>query len=197
VTWALLLMLATGGRPLFYWGARPPVVVPDSVVPSRAEAQVTEVHAARDGGDLVLRFTFDRPVGEALALSDGTPVSGRLRAVLYVDGDDDQRTGLAAAPPDPRQGADARLELGVVYVGGDPEEGRVASAVISVALASLTASGRRRTLWRGDDVSKPDNVSARGEWVEVRVPAGGVVTASRSRLILTVGRRSWDGHLEP
>jgi hypothetical protein len=192
-------MLATGGRPLFYWGARPPVVVPDALVRGGAEAQVTEVHAARDAGDLVLRFTFDRPVGEALALADGTPVSGRLRAVLYVDGDDDRRTGLAADPPDPRQGADARLELGVLYVGEDPEEDREASAVISVVLSSLSASGRRRTSWRGDDVSRPDNVSARGEWVEVRVPAGRLVTDSRSRtrLILTVGSRSWDGYVEP
>ncbi len=196
MTWALLLMLAAGGRPLYYWGATPPVVVPDVPRQGSSEAQVTEVHAARDGGDLVLRFTFDRPVREALALSDGTPVSGRLRAVLYVDVDDDQRTGLAAVPPDPRQGADRRLELGVVYVGEDAQEGRAASAVISVALASLTPSGRRRTLWHGDDVSSPERVSARGDWVEVRAPAEHAGAELRSRLILTVGRRSWDGYLE-
>jgi hypothetical protein len=54
--------------------------------------------------------------------ANGAPVSGRLRAVLYVDADDNPKTGLAAGPKDPRTGADRRLEVGVIAVGADPDE---------------------------------------------------------------------------
>src|SRR5262245_7373427 len=87
---------ANEGRPLFYWGARPPVIAVEAAAAESVEAQVTEVHAAREKDGVVLRFTFDRPVASALYLPDRTPVSGRLRATLYVDADDDRRTGWSA-----------------------------------------------------------------------------------------------------
>ena len=104
MAWLLLLLLVTG-RPLFYWGARPPVVVADGPRAESGAANPIEVHAARDRDDLVLRFGFDRPVRGLLTLADGTPVSGRLTAVLYIDADDDVRTGLELNRPDLRTGA--------------------------------------------------------------------------------------------
>jgi hypothetical protein len=194
MAWLLLLLLASG-RPLFYWGALPPVVVADGLRGESRAANAVEVHAANDRGDLVLRFGFERPVRLLLALADGTPVSGRLAAVLYIDADDDARTGLELDRADLRTGADQRLELGVLFVGEDPSEGREASAVISATLASLRASGTRRTHWRADDSAHPDRVSAYGEWVDVRIPLDQLDLGAQPRLILTVGHRSWDGRI--
>ena len=199
---ALTLLLAAllaeaGGRPLFYWGARRPVIVAPAAAEAGVEAQVLEVHAARDGGDLVLRFTLDRPVREAIRLPDGAPISGRLRAVLYVDADDDRRTGWDQGPGDLRTGADARLDLGAVSIGEDPEEKRPAGVVVSATLYSLTIEGRRRTLWRGDDDSEPQRVSAHGEWVELRVPTDAFQVSPRARLILAAADGPHDGRLEP
>src|SRR5262252_554735 len=93
----LLALLAAGeGRPLFYWGARQPLVT--AAAPAHAgdsDAQVTELHAAVDPRGLVVRFSFDRDARSAMQLPDGKPVSGRLRAVLYLDTDDDRGTGLS------------------------------------------------------------------------------------------------------
>lgn len=186
----LALVVAAPGRPLFYWGARPPVIQVE-----RAErASVAEVHAARDGGDLVLRFTFTSPVSELLRLPDGTPVSGRLQAVLYLDTDDDPGTGLEQGA-DPRTGAERRLEVGVVSVGADPETGVEARAVVVATLASLRADGRRRTLWRADDAADPGRVSARGEWLELRVPGDRVGLDGAARLVLAAGRHTFAGRL--
>jgi hypothetical protein len=186
----LALVIAAPGRPLFYWGALPPVIRAE-----RGEAgSVTEVHAARDSGDLVLRFSFASPVAELLRLPDGTPVSGRLRAVLYLDTDDDAGTGLEQGA-DPRTGAERRLEVGVVSVGADPEAGVEARAVVVATLASLRADGRRRTLWRADDAGDPARVSARGEWLELRVPADRVGLEGAARLVLATGRRTFAGRL--
>ncbi|HET7291625.1 MAG TPA: hypothetical protein VFM88_04305, partial [Vicinamibacteria bacterium] len=99
-----LLVLAVEGRPLYYWGARPAVVTLDEPATRGVEAAVLELHAARDGGDLVLRVGFDRPVREAVRLPDGTPVSGRLKAVVYIDADDDRSTGTQEGPADLRTG---------------------------------------------------------------------------------------------
>jgi hypothetical protein len=193
----LLLLLLVAGRPLFYWGALPPVVIGEELRAESRAANVVEVHAARARDDLVLRFGFGQAVRRMLSLADGTPVSGRLAAVLYFDADDDARTGLELDRADLRTGADRRLELGVVFVGEDPSEGREARAVISVTLASLRASGARRTLWRADDAAQPDRVSAYGEWVDVRIPLGRLELGPQARLILTIGHRSWDGRLAP
>jgi len=190
-----MLLAAGEGRPLFYWGARPPVVTAAEQTSVGAEAHVTEVHAAVEPKGLVLRFTFDRPARDAMHLPDGTPVSGRLRAVLYLDTDDDRRSGLDQGSLDPRTGADGRLEVGVVSVGEDPEEKRKASAVLTVTLSSLARDGRRKTLWRGDAEGSPSEVSAHGEWVEVRVPVSAVEPRPPLRLVLAEGDRTFEGRL--
>jgi hypothetical protein len=161
------------------------------------EAQILEVHAALDKGDLVLRLTWDRPVQEALYLPSGEPVSGRLRAVLYLDADGNRATGLDQGPRDLRTGADFRLELGVVALGADKEESLPAQALLTAFLASLTPDGRRRLLWRGDDASTPDRVSQRGEWVELRLPGAALGLRPGARLILSVGEKAWDGRIPP
>lgn len=195
---ALAVAAAPEGRPLFYWGARPPVVVAElAAAPPAAAARVTEVHAAWDRADLALRLAFDRPVAEALRLADGTPVSGRLQAVLYFDVDDDRTTGLEQGAMDQRTGAERRLELGAVAMGEDPEEGRKAGALVAATLVSLTVEGRRRTLWRTDDEADPGRLSVHGDWVELRVPADRIGGSGRARLVLATGDRTWDGRIPP
>jgi len=194
----LTLVAASGeGRPLFYWGARPATVTAPASAQKEVEAQVVEVHGARDKGDLVLRFTLDRPVSEAIHLPDGTPVSGRLRALLYVDADDDRGTGWAQGSGDLRTGADLSVDLGAVSIGEDPDEKLPAGVVVSITLYSLTTEGRRRTLWRGDDDSEPARVSAHGEWVEVRLPADALRLSPRARLILAGAGGPHDGRIGP
>lgn len=186
---ALVLLLAAPaeGRPLFYWGARPAVIAVEAPAGAPLEARVLEVHAARDKGDLVVRFSFDRPVRDALRLPDGTPVSGRLKAVLYLDTDDDPRSGLAQGDKDLRTGCERRLEIGAVAMGADEEEQRPASALVTATLQSLTSEGRRRTLWRADDDAAPTQVSVHGEWLEVRLPADQLSLAASFRLVLAAG----------
>src|SRR5262245_6024547 len=149
-----------------------------------------------DESGWLLRFTFDRPVRQATYLADGQPVSGRLRAVLYVDADDDRATGLAQGAEDPRTGADRRIEVGVLTLGADPEEKREAAAVVTASLVQLRPDGRQRVVWRGDD-SDGTRVSAHGEWVEVRIPADRVGLGPAARLILAGGSRTWEGRLSP
>ena len=194
----VLALLAAGeGRPLFYWGARPAVVAVEAA-PAAAgvEARVTEVHAAAEAQGLVLRFTFDRDVLGAMRLPDGAPVSGRLRASLYLDTDDDRESGLAQGSLDPRTGSERHLEIGVVSLGEDPEEGRKASAVLTATLSSLSREGRRKVLWRGDADGNPTAVSAHGEWVEVRLPPEAVTPRAPLRLVLAEGDRAFEGRLD-
>jgi hypothetical protein len=190
------LLLAPEGRPLFYWGSRTPIVVADYGPGESTEPRVVEVHAARDGADLVLRFSFDRPVAGALRLADGTPVSGRLRATLYIDADDDRTSGLSGGPKDLTAGAERRVDVGTLFLGEDPEENRKADVLVSVTLWGLQTEGRRRQLWRGDDSSEPGRVSWRGEWVEVRLPEARVGLDARSRFVIADGDRAWDGRFE-
>ena len=190
---AASLAVAEGG-PLFYWGARPPVIAGAAGRREGDEAAVTEVQAVLDKGALVLRVTFDRPVREATSLPDGTPVSGRLRAVLYVDVDDDRKTGADHGPLDVRTGADRRLEIGVVSVGEDAEEQRGPSAAVTATLVSLSREARRRTLWRGDDSATPRQVSSHGEWLDVRLPPDATVRPG-ARIVLIDGDRSRDGRV--
>jgi hypothetical protein len=192
-----LILLAAPGRPLFYWGARPATILADPPSARGVEAQVTEVHAAVDKGDLVVRFTFDRAVKEALYLPDGAPVSGRLRAALDIDADGDRGTGLDSGPADLRTGADHRVEVGVVALGRDEDEKLPARALVTAALLGLAPDGRRRSLWRVDDADHPQNVSIRGEGVELRVPLGKVPARAGSRLILSQGEKVYDGRLKP
>jgi hypothetical protein len=183
------------GPPLFYWGARLPVIQVRHEGAGSAEARVVEVHAARDGSDLLVRFTFDRPVHDALHQPDGTPVSGRLRAVLDLDTDDDRRTGFAGGDRELRAGAELRLELGTIAMGADPEEKRSASVMIAATLFALTAEGKRRTLWRGDDSGDRRHVSAHADFVELRLPGEAVKAGPRARLILTDEGGAYDGRL--
>jgi hypothetical protein len=194
----LLLLAATQpaeGHPLFYWGARPPIVSVDPPSEKGVDAHVVEVHAAVDSGSLVLRFSFDRTVAEALYLPDGAPVSGRLRASLYIDADDDRGTGFDAGGSDLRTGADDRIDIGSVSMGEDADEQRPASVLVAATVYSLTREGRRRTLWRGDDESAPRRVSAHGEWVEVRLPPESLTPRSRARLVLVTPDGPKDGRL--
>lgn len=200
LAWALLLLAvparpAAEGRPLFYWGARPALLEAAPTEPPGSEASSTEVHAAFDRGDLVLRWTFDRPVREALALADGTPVSGRLRAVLYIDADDNPRTGSQGGPDDLTAGSEFRLEVGAVTLGEDPEEKRTAQSLLVATLFSLSPEGRRRLVWRVDDQGEPGRLSRHGEWVELRLPAELAQARSGSRLILVGGGRPVSGRL--
>jgi hypothetical protein len=190
-----LPLLIGPGRPLFYWGARAAVIVAEPSAVPRLEARVSEVHAALDQGDLVLRFTFDREVTSALYGEDRAPVSGRLRVVLYVDADGDRTTGLAGAEGDLLRGADYRLEVGVVAVGKDEEENRQAEALVIATVTSLSADGHRHRIWRIDDSSPL--LSIHGEWLELRVPLDKVPARSGTRLILNLGDRAYDGRLKP
>jgi hypothetical protein len=193
---ALLLLLAEG-RPLFYWGARPAVIAVSPVPSGGTEAQVTEVHAAVEQSDLFVRFTFDRAVRDVLYSRDGSPVSGRLRATLYLDADGDRKSGLDEGPGDLRTGAEARLEVGVVAMGEDPDEKRAAHALVTASMIGLTAEGRRRTLWRADDAANPAQVSVHGDAVEIRVPGSAVRPSRRARFVLAGVEKVWDGWLTP
>jgi hypothetical protein len=187
-------LLASEG-PGFAFGNRPPVIRAPAAAGGDVAA-VTAVHAALDGAALVVRFTFDRPVQRALYGADGAPVSGRLRAVLYVDADDNAKTGLAAGPKDPRTGADRRLEVGVVAVGADPEENLGASAVVTAALSDL-AGKRRRSRWRGDATATPGQVRTGGSWVEIRLDGERGPFKRTARLVLADGERFLEGRLGP
>jgi hypothetical protein len=197
-TLLLVLLLAQPlGRPLFYWGARPAAIVTDVSPGEGIAAQVTEIHGVVDEGDLVLRVSFDRPVRDALYLPSGAPVSGRLRAALYVDGDATRTTGWTAEPGDPRSGADYRLDLGVLALGADPAEGIAAQALVTVSAVALTPQGRQRSLWRTDHTASPDRISIRGDAIEVRVPGGSMSVVPTARLALVVGDQGFEGPLQP
>lgn len=194
----VLLLLGALAAPVpeaFAWGSRPPVI---RAAPRKGgdEAALAAVHAALDGGDLVVRFTFDRPVQRALYGDDGAPVSGRLRAVLYVDADDDRKTGLASHAEDPRAGADRRLEVGVVAVGANPEENLGASAVVTASLSDLQGK-RRRARWRGDAAATPRQVATAANWVEVRLLAERGPFKRTARLVLAEGEQVVEGRLRP
>ena len=190
------LLLPAGEGP-FTWTGRAPVIARKSAPPRDAPvAAVLSVQAALDGGDLVLRFAFDRPVQRALYGADGKPVSGRLRAILYVDADDDRKTGLAAAADDPRSGADRRLEVGVIAVGADPDENVGASAVVTASLSDLQGK-RRRSRWRGDTGATPRQVSTGASWVEVRLLAERGPFRRTARLVLAEDDVFLEGRLKP
>lgn len=192
----LAILLAPPAQgPGFPFGNRPPVI--RAAAPGGGdEAAVTAVHAALDGADLVVRFTFDRPVQRAMYGADGAPVSGRLRAVLYVDADANPKTGLAAGAKDARTGADRRLEVGVIAVGADPDENLGATAVVTAALSDLTGK-RRRAGWRGDTTATPRQVSTGGRWVEVRLDGERGPFKGTARLVLADGERLVEGRLGP
>jgi hypothetical protein len=160
-------------------------------------AGVVEVHAARDGDALLLRFSFDRRVSDSLYQPDGTPVSGRLSAILYFDRDDDRSSGLTGRADDLRTGAELRLELGVLSIGADPAEKLEARAVVTAALYSLAPDGRRRRLWQRDDSAHAQEISAHGEWVDLRLPWDALALTGPARLILASGSQAWEGRLQP
>ncbi len=183
------------GRPLFYWGARPALIEARGGTAPDPEARVVEIHSAFDAGDLVLRLTFDRPLREAMALPDGTPVSGRLRAALYLDVDDNPRTGYQAGADDLLTGAEKRLEVGVISLGEDPEEERLAESLLAVTLVSLSSEGRRRIVWRADDQAEPGRVSHHDKSMELRVPAELAQAGPGARLILAQTPGPWAARL--
>ncbi len=184
------------GRPLFYWGARPAVVVVPQGERHETDAAVEEIHAAVDKGALVIRISFDRDISDAVTLPDGVPVSGRLRAVLVVDADNSRRTGLDT-PGEPRMGADYRIELGIIALGADPDEKLPARALLTIEASSLLSDGRRRAVWHADS-DDTAAVSVRGSAVEFRIPVSEVSVSSGARFVFTDDRgRFWEGHLAP
>jgi hypothetical protein len=191
----LLALVAGAGRPLFYWGGRPAVIEAATAAPDTPNARVTEVHAAVDAGELVLRFSFDREVKDALRLADGTPVSGRLHAVLDIDTDDDRTSGFEGGPMDLRTGSERRLEVSTRYLGEDADERRQASVDVTVTLYSIAKDGRRRLLWLRDEPGEPARISSHADAVELRVPGDRLALGARARLILSDGERAWDGRL--
>ncbi len=192
-----LLVAQALGRPLFYWGARPATIVTDVAPGEGIAARVTEIYGVVDDGDLVLRVSFDRAVSSALYLASGAPVSGRLRAAVYVDGDVNRSTGWVAEPGDPRAGADYRIDLGVLALGADPGEGIAAEALVTVSAVALTPQGRQRGLWRTDHSASPGLISIRGDAVEMRVPADAVSVAPTARLAVVVDEKGFEGSLRP
>ena len=193
----IALAVLPAAEPGFAWGDRPPVIArPSGPRPQSDVAAVLSVHAALDGGDLVVRFNFDRPVQRAIYGESGAPVSGRLRAILYVDADDNAKTGLLAGAHDPRAGADRRLEVGVVAVGADPEENVGAQAVVTASLSDL-AGKRRRSRWRGDTGATPRQVLTGPRFVEVRLLAERGPWKRTSRLVLAQDDVFLDGRLRP
>jgi len=187
------LLVQAPGRPLHYWGPRPATLRTDAAPREGPEARVREVHGVVDGGELVLRVTFDRPVREALYLPSGAPVSGRLRAALYVDGDLNRRTGWTAGAGDPRTGADYRVDLGVIALGAD--ERVRAQALVTVSAVALVGGTRQRSLWTGDHSATPERVSLRGDAVEVRLPAEGFSISETARVALVDGEQAYEGRL--
>lgn len=195
---SLLLAAPPQSRPLFYWGARTPLVDARDVETPPEVAAVETIHAALDSGDLVLRFDLDRPVEQATHLPDGTPVSGRLQARLYVDADADVSTGLAgSADRDPRVGADRMILLSTFYMGEDEEEGRPAQALVRIAVDSLDAEGHRRTLWARDHLGAPDRIVLHDDWLEARLPVFQTGVQAGSRFVYAVGRAVREGRLRP
>jgi hypothetical protein len=194
----VIALLATEpGRPLHYWGARAAAIVAERPGEAPAEALVTEVHVALVDGDVFVRFTFDRAVREATRLPDGTPVSGRLRAVLYWDTDEDTRTGLDAGRSDPRTGAERKLEIGVVALGEDAAEKRPAQALIVATLYGLTQDFGQKVLWRTDDERSGGALSWRGECVELRLPVALFGRSAGGRVVLTQLGGASVGHVAP
>jgi hypothetical protein len=191
-----LFLAAAAGRPLYYWGSRAPVIVAEVERGRGTSAQVEEVHAVMDKGSLVVRVSFDRPVAEVLHLPDGSPVSGRLQAVLYLDADADRKTGYDAGPADLRTGADYSLEIGVLALGEDPDENRKAEALITAALYSFQGT-RRKTLWRGDESATASAIAYHGDWVDVRLPVALVSLKPGARMALSAGDTSLDGRIAP
>lgn len=192
---ALLLAAVADGPPLFYWGARPALIALTTSDKASAGANLIEVHAAQDARGLVLRLTFDRPVHDALFLPDGTPVSGRLRAVLYCDADGERSTGWDAGEADLRRGAEWRLEIGTLAMGAEPEEHTPAQSLVTASLVALEKDGRQRALWSADHQSAPRLISFRDAWLELRLPREHWQPASRARLILSTGDSFLDGRI--
>jgi hypothetical protein len=191
-----LFLAAAAGRPLYYWGSRAPVIVTEVERGRGVTAQVEEVHAVMDKGSLVVRVSFDRAVAGVLHLPDGSPVSGRLQAVLYLDADADRKTGFDAGPVDLRTGADYSLEIGVLAMGADADENRKAEALITAAFHSLQGT-RRKTVWRGDESTSPSAIAYHGDWVDVRLPVALVSLKPGARIALSAGDRSQDGRIAP
>ena len=192
-TLALLALLLLQSRAPFYWGARAPVVAPGKPARASLEARVTEVHAAVDAGDLVLRLSFDREVRSALEQSDGTPTSGRLNAVVYFDVDSERETGFAGASNDPRTGCERRLEIGALFVGEDPEEDREAVALVTTSLAEIDPRGRQSRIWNADEQSDPSPLLVWRDWIEMRIPGRLLGVQPGSRLVLSQYGGTWSG----
>jgi len=191
----LALVAAAESRPLFYWGARAAVIAAPALSTPSLEARVLEVHAAQDALGLVLRLTFDRPLRETLHLADGSPVSGRLRAVLYCDSDGDRATGWRAGENDLRRGSEWRLEIGTLAVGADAQEQLEAQSLVTVNLQALAQDGSRHSLWRADQGAAPRQIAVRGEWLELRLPREHSRASARPRLILADGDTLLDGRI--
>jgi hypothetical protein len=178
------MLLAAEAKPLFYWGGRAPTIEMALVVRSANDPAIETVHLAREGAYLLIKISYDRPVSQALHLPDGTPVSGRLRAHLYVDCDATRTTGLTGANDDARVGSERLIELAVMALGADPEEHLSARALVTVGVYELLPGGERKSSWQVDEDTEPKAVAVHGQSVELRLPAAMCLCGPRARLVL-------------
>lgn len=196
---ACMLFLAQDA-PLFYWGDRAPTVEMASRPASASDPAIETVHAARDGANLLLKISYDRPVSEGLYRPDGTPVSGRLRALLYLDCDSDRKSGLEGRDDDARVGAERLIELVVMALGADAEERLPARALITVGAYEVLAGGERKATWQADEDTEPRVIALHGQSVELRLPAALCLCGPRARLIVAqtgeFGSGLFDARLE-
>jgi hypothetical protein len=68
---------------------------------------------------------------------------------------------------------------------------------VTASLSSLGRDGRRHRVWTGDDAKNAREVSAHGEFVEVRLATQFLGPLSGARLILASDEGIWDGRLRP
>jgi len=191
------LLAGGSGRPLHYWGGCPAAIIAERPSEAGPEAFVTEVHVEVVERDVFVRFSFDRAVRDAIELPGGAPVSGRLRALLYWDLDDDTRTGLDAGRSDPRTGAERKLEIGVVALGEDAQEKRRAQALVMATLYGLKSDFAQEVLWRTDDERSDGALSWHADSVEVRLPAALFGHKPAGRVVLTQLGGASVGHVAP
>ena len=190
---ASLVLLALQGPPLVYWGAHPAairVTVPD-------QSSIEEVRTMRTADSVVLRFSWKLPVEDLVVTASGEPVSGRLRATLYWDVDGFPLTGIEMGRSDLRTGSEFRLEVGVVAMGEDPSEHRTARPLLVATLYRLNGRGGQAVVWRTDADQRPRNISARGTWLDLRLPAELINPSEDTRLVLVQDGVATSGRFRP
>jgi hypothetical protein len=190
---ASLVLLALQGPPLIYWGAHPAAIR----VTEPDQSSIEEVRTMRTADSVVLRFSWKLPVEDLVVTASGEPVSGRLRATLYWDVDGFPLTGIEMGRSDLRTGSEFRLEVGVVAMGEDPSEHRTARPLLVATLYRLNGRGGQAVVWRTDADQRPRNISARGTWLDLRLPAELINPSEDTRLVLVQDGVATSGRFRP